>query len=164
MGKSETATASIGIKILLCELMIQLNETNFAMIKKMICNGFIEDDNEFYNEVYKEIVGYNEGDIELPNDYLEFKNYLTDKFKNNGSYHKSKYSSKVEPDLSDGCLLDKELLFPIKEILSTERWGYDRYGINAMSRPLDFDLSVNMEMYNEIKNYTIVFILEQNTD
>jgi hypothetical protein len=163
MGKSETATASIGIKILLSDLILQINETNFSLIKKMICNGFIEDDNEFYNEVYKKIVGYNEGDIQLPNNYLEFKNYLTDKFKNNGSYHKSKYSSEVKPDLSDGCLLDKELLFPIKEILSTERWGYDRYGINAMSRPLDFDLTLDTEMYKEIQNFTIVFILEQNT-
>lgn len=164
MGKSETSTASIGIKILVSDLILQINETNFAMIKKMLCKGFIEDDNEFYNEVYKEIVGYNDGDIELPDNYLEFKNYLIDKFKNNGSYHKSKYSSKVEPDLSDGCLLDKELLVPIKEILSTERWGYDRHGINAMSRPLDFDLSVNTDEYKEIKNFTIVFILQQNTD
>lgn len=36
MGKSETASAGIGIKILLSELIIQINETNFNLIKKNV--------------------------------------------------------------------------------------------------------------------------------
>jgi hypothetical protein len=36
MGKSETASASIGIKILLSDLILQINETNINLIKKNV--------------------------------------------------------------------------------------------------------------------------------
>jgi hypothetical protein len=55
------------------------------------------------------------------------------------------------------------LLVPIKHILSTDRWGYNREGINSLSRPVDFDLSVSTEEYKEIKNFNIVFFIHQNT-
>jgi hypothetical protein len=99
----------------------------------------------------------------LPEDYLAFKKYVTEQFKLNGSYYKSKFSSKVEPDLSNGCLFEKELLVPIKEILETERWGYERYGVNSASRPLDFDLSVDLKEYEDIKNFNIIFFVKQHS-
>jgi len=163
MGKCETATASIGIKIILSDLLLQLNEINFNLIKKMLHAGCIEDSNEFYNEVYKDIIGYSDGDKDLPEEYLKFKEYLLHEFKNKGSYCKSKFSNQVSPDLSRGCLLEQELLVPIKDILKTERWGYDRYGINSNSRPLDFDLSPDLTDYKEIKNFSIIFMIKQDT-
>jgi hypothetical protein len=129
----------------------------------MIYDGCIEDSNGYYNEAYKIIVGYGEGDIDLPEDYLAFKEYVTDKFKENGSYYKSKFSSKIVPDLKHGCLLEKELLLPIKDILETERWGYERYGVNSASRPLDFDLSVDLKLYEGIKNFNIIFMVKQHS-
>ena len=165
MGKSETATASIGIKILLTDLVSQINETNFTLIKKMLYDGCIEDDNGYFNEVYKKIIGYDDGDIELPEQYDTFKEYVTEQFKLNGDYYKSKISSKVEPDLTNGCLLEKNVLVPVKDLLDTERWGYERYGINSASRPLDFDLSINLDDYKKynIEKYTVVFILKQHS-
>ena len=168
MGKCETATASLGIKILLSDLINQINETNFALIKKMLYDGSIEDSNDYYNEAYKNSIGdygYDEYNNELPENYLEFKNYVIEKFKTHGSYFKSKFSSKVEPDLSRGCLFEKKLLVPIKEIVSTERWGYERYGTNSSSCPIDFDLSLNLEEYKKhnIENYTVVFIIKQHS-
>ena len=47
MGRSEEATASIGIKILLSDLVEQLNETNMTLIREMLYNGRIEDNNGF---------------------------------------------------------------------------------------------------------------------
>ena len=163
MGKCETATAAIGIKILLSDLMLQLNANNFNLIKKMLHTGCIEDSNEYYNEAYKKIVGYGEYDNELPEEYVECKEYLLKEFTNNGSYYKSKYSIKEEPDLSKGCLLEKELLVPLKELLATERWGYQRYGVNSLSRPLDFDLSVDLEEYKDIKDFSLVFFVKQHS-
>jgi hypothetical protein len=163
MGKSETASASIGIKILLSDLISQINETNFNLIKKMVYDGCIEDSNDYYNEAYKNIIGYGENDNELPEDYLEFKNYLLNEFKNNGSYYKSKFSSKVEPNLKNGCLLEKELLVPIKHILETERWGYERCGVNSTSIPLNFDLSVELTKYQDIKNFNVIFFVKQHS-
>lgn len=158
MGKCESATAAIGIKILLSDLILQINETNFNLIKEMLYNGFIEDDNDYFNEVYTNIIY---GDIESYH-FIDLKSYLRVAFTNNGSYHKSR-DGRVIPTLDNGCLLDKYLLTPVKEIMHTERWGHDRYGTNSTSRPMDFDLCVNMEKYKEIKNTEIVFILKQHS-
>ena len=163
MGKSETASASIGIKILLSDLVSQINETNFALIKKMLYDGCIEDANDYYNAVYQTIVDYPYGEDELPKDYLACKEYLIKEFKTKGSYYLTKFSSKVEPDISRGCLLEKNLLVPVKEILETERWGYERDGINSASRPLDFDLSVDLKPYEEIKNFKVIFMIKQHS-
>jgi hypothetical protein len=162
MGKSETASASIGIKILLADLILQINETNFHLIKKMVYDGCIEDSNGYYNEVYKTIVGYPYGE-ELPENYLAFKEYLINEFKTKGSYYKSKFSSEVEPDLNDGSLFERYLLVPVKDILETERWGYERYGVNSASRPLDFDLSVDLKAYADIKHFSIIFFVKQHS-
>ena len=163
MGKSETATASIGIKILLSDLILQINETNFALIKKMLYDGCIEDSNSYYNEAYQNILGYPYGEDKLTGDYLECKEYLINEFKTKGSYYKSKFSSKVDSDLHDGTLFDRYLLVPVKDILETERWGYERYGVNSASRPLDFDLSVDLKNYEEIKNFNVVFFVKQHS-
>ncbi len=159
MGKSEYGIASIGLKILLSNLILQINNTNFTLIKEMLYKGFIEDQNDYFNEQYVNIVnGQN-----LPNTFLKFKQYLTINFTHNGSYHKFKNGT-VIPTLDDGCLFDQYLLVPIKQILSTSRYGYDRYGVNSSSRPLDFDLSIDTEKYKDITGIEIVFILEQSSD
>lgn len=162
MGKSETASASIGIKILLSDLILQINETNFTLIKKMMYDGCIEDSNGYYNEAYKIILGHDEDNDELPQTYNEFKDYITEQFKLHGSYYKSKFSSK-KPDLTYGTLFEQYLLVPVKDILETERWGYERYGVNSASRPLDFDLSVDLKAYAAIKNFSVVFIVKQHS-
>lgn len=138
MGKCETAKTSIGIKILLSDLILQINETNFDLIKEILNEGFISDENEYYNDAYTEIILCNN----LPKNCLEFKDFLEQEFKNRG-------------------LFDEELLLSIKNILRTDRWGYNREGRNGNYRPIDFDLSIDIEKYKEIKKYTIVFILEQ---
>jgi len=128
MGKCESSTTSIGIKILLSDLVSQINEKNFDLIKEILNDGFISDKNEYYNDAYSDIVWCND----LPKNYLEYKDFL-----------------------------EQELLLPIKKILGTDRWGYNREGRNGNSCPIDFDLSVDIEKYKEIEKYTIVFILEQ---
>jgi hypothetical protein len=155
MGMCDTSTASIGIKILLSDLILQMNETNIELIKKMLCKGCIEDSNGFFNETFKNIVGYEYEENELPEEYLQCKEYLINEFKH-------KYTGDVTSDLKR-YLFDKELLVPIKDILSTDRWGYNRRGINSLSRPLDFDLSVSTEEYKEINNFNIVFFIRQDT-
>ena len=101
MGKSETAKTSIGIKILLSDLILQINEDNFDLIKEILKNGFISDENDIYNDVYSDIIWCNK----LPKNYLDFKIFLEQEFKNKGSY----FSNKIETDLTSGCLFEKEL-------------------------------------------------------
>jgi hypothetical protein len=159
MGKCECSEASIGIKILLSDLILQINENNFFQINQMINNGFIEDENEYFNEVYEKIINSNK----VPKDYIEFKDYLQHELQSNGSYYKHKFTNEVTPTLDNGCLFDKYLLVPIKEILVMSRWGYDRYGTNSVSRVFDFDLSANIEEYKEIEKKELVFLLKQNS-
>jgi hypothetical protein len=159
MGKCETSSVSAGIKILLSDLVSQINETNFDLIKEIINDGFISDENENYYDAYTDIIWCNE----LPTNYLEYKDFLEHEFKNKGSYMHVRDSNKIEPDLRNGCLFEKELLLPIKQILKTERWGYDRYGRNGKYCPIDFDLSIDLEKYKEIEKYSIVFIIDQHS-
>ena len=112
----------------------------------MLVNGFIEDENDSFNEMYQEIIdcNYLDSNNSIVN-CLDVKEYLINEFKHNG------------------YLLEKELLVPVKIILNTDRWGYDRLGTNSVSRDIDFDLSVNIEKYKEIEKIKIVFILEHNS-
>jgi hypothetical protein len=165
MGRCETATASIGIKILLSDLILQINENNVTLIKEMLYYGFIEDDNDYFNEIYSRIIGETErtfGKNELPENCLDIKEYLINEFTNNGSYHKSHGESIVKPTLDKGCLFDKYLLVPVKRLLSIDRWGYDRDETNSISTPIDFDLSINTDKYKEIEKTEIVLILGQH--
>ena len=158
MGKYETSRTSIGIKIVLSDLILQINEKNVVLIKEMLNDGFISDENEYYNDVYTDIIWCKD----LPKNYLEFKDFLEKEFKNKGSKKSLRNSNKIEPDLRNGCLFERELLLPIKNILETERCGYDRYGRNGSYCPIDYMCpSLDIEKYKDIEKYTIVFILEQ---
>ena len=145
MGKCETSTASLGIKILISDLISQINLTNVEIIKDILFNGFIEDSNAYYNNSYSSIIVCNE----LQEKYLDLKNHLENEFK--------------KKDLNNVTLWDQTLLLPIKNILETDRYGYDRYGKNGKSIDLDYDLitNLNLDKYKDITNYTIVFILSQ---
>lgn len=159
MGKCESATAYFGIKILLSDLILQINESNFDLIDSMLHNGCIEDENDYFNEVYSNII-YSDN---MPQDHLHAKEYLIHAFTHNGTYHKTRFSREVFPTLDHGCLFDQELLVPITRLLSCERWGYDREGTNSTSRPVDFDLSVDFDLYKNIEKTKIVFILKQHS-
>ena len=132
MGKAETACASLGIKILLSDLIVQMNEENTAFIRIMLEDGFIEDDNDYLNEAYQNVI--NEDNFDKLHLMKEFT-------------------------LSN--LFDQALLVPIKDILSTTRWGYDRYGKHGLSRRIDFDLLVDVD--TKIDRYSVVFILKQHS-
>ena len=161
MGKCESAIASIGLKILLSDIVQQINKKNLKLIIKMLEDGFIEDDNDYFNEVYSKII-YN-SDVMDSGDFTAIKEYLTNEFKSKGSITRYKFSSREEPTLDNGCLFDKYLLVPVKQIISTDRWGYDRSGTNGSSRPIDFDLSVDIGKYKEINKFEIAFLLMQSS-
>ena len=131
MGRVESVNASIGIKILLTDLVSQMNETNATLIQTMLDDGCIEDDNNYSNQTYQTIV-----------DNLKTDSLL------------SEFTTKLK---------DEYLLVPLKGIISTQRWGYNREGKNSRSMPMQ-DLSVNTDEYNIIKNCELVFIIIQDAN
>jgi len=151
MGRCESAFASIGIKILLSDLVSQINVTTMHLIKKMLYDGCIEDSNDFYNQAFEQIIG----DNGVEENAEEFKEYLTRKFTSRVGHNKD-------------SLLEQYLLVPLEELVSNDRWGWSREGTNAMSSPLeDFaddlpnQIAVFKETYKEIKNFTFVFMIKQ---
>ena len=151
MGRCESASASIGIKILLSDLVSQINATTMNLIKKMLYDGCIEDSNDDWNRAFEQIIG----DDGVEENAVEFKEYLTRKFTAQVGHNKD-------------SLLERYLLVPLEELVSNERWGWTREGTNAMSSPLeDFaddlpnQIAVFKETYKEIKNFTFVFMIKQ---
>ena len=150
MGRFESAEVSIGIKILLSDLLSQINENNFKFIKEhMLEQGYIEDDNEYFNGIYREYL-----DDGRDESWDEYKAHF-------GTEPPREWSRNHQWD-GETKVVDQFLLIPVKRLLDTERWGYDRSGFNSTSRPLDFDLSVDLDIYKEIKNFDTVLILCQN--
>lgn len=139
MGKSNSATASIGIKISIRDLLVQICDANITVVKYVLVNGMVEDENDELNEIFSIIVSEN---LELES--MDLKDYLYNEFTQNN-------------------LIDAVLLVHIKTILTTERWGYEREGINCSSRPLDFDLSVDLtqDSFHLLEHTELVFILDQ---
>jgi hypothetical protein len=151
MGRCESAFASIGIKILLSDLVSQINATTMHLIKKMLYDGCIEDSNDDWNRAFEQIIG----DNGVEENAVEFKEYLTRKFTARVGHNKD-------------SLLEQYLLVPLEELVSNDRWGWSREGTNAMSSPLeDFaddlpnQIAVFKETYKEIKNFTFVFMIKQ---
>jgi hypothetical protein len=150
MGWCQTSVASIGIKILLKDLFLCKSK---KLIKDILLEGFIDDDNEFFNEEYQDII-YSYDDIK------EIKEELSSR----GTIIKDRFSDFQEQDVSQGTLLDKYLLIPIDDILETSRWGHGRSGVNGTYRSLDFNLSLDLpEKYKKLKNIEIVFMLKQSS-
>ena len=151
MGRCESATASLGIKILLSDLVAQINATTMNLIKKMLYDGCIEDSNDDWNRAFEQIIG----DDGVEENAVAFKEYLT-----------SKFTARVG-HIRDS-LLYRYLLVPMEELVSNERWGWTREGTNAMSSPvgtfaadLPTQLAVFKETYKDINNFTFVFMIKQ---
>jgi len=71
MGKFETFTTSIDIKILLSDLILQINENNFDITKEILHQGFISYENDIYNDEYSDIIWSNR----LPKNTWNLKNF-----------------------------------------------------------------------------------------
>lgn len=153
MGKSETALVSLGYRISLSELVNQITPGNCRHIEELLNRGSIEDENDFFNEVFRNVVDGRPVD--------NVKEYLLTQFREQGSIHRYKFGGE-EPTLDNGCLLDQFLLVSVKDLLATERWGHGRYGTNASSRPLDFTLDV--EPLDGITGAQTVLIVLQNSN
>ena len=164
MGKSESVEAFIGIKILLSELLPQMKKDNFELICEMLNNGYIQDSNEHFNDVYADIIAINN---HMNVEWTVVKEYLIDTCKSECSYLVDKVTGKRQPNIYDGFLWDQYLLVPFETILESTRYGYDRYGTNGTSRPLDFDLlaiiSMQKEKYKRIEKVEMVFMLQQHS-
>jgi hypothetical protein len=153
MGRCDHVSASIGLRIRLSDLILQINEDNDDLIREMVEEGCIEDENDYFNEVFEAIRQ------DLPS--TDMKAYLTHECTTRGTYQKSR-DGRVVPTLKHGSLWDQWLLVPVKVMVSMERWGHDREGQNGVSTPLDLS-AVPLERYRAIEHASTVCILRLRT-
>lgn len=130
MGKSETASFGICLLIKLSDLIESIDNDNLKWIRENDY-GYIEDDNEYFNEEYKELWTIAEGNVDNENTIASIKTALEENAKNMGNVIYYKYESRSEKTMADGCLYDRNVIIPILSLASTERWGYDRIGVNV---------------------------------
>jgi hypothetical protein len=180
MGRSESVTLSVGVNFTIKDLLDAMTELNYESIKNNYFteNSIIEDENNFYNSTYRNIV--NGIDI-ITKEYIdltklnfsEYKEYLVNNFKRFGDEYHSKYNEheiyEYKED-DENNLYHQQLLIPINELLNTERWGYSREGTNGSSCNIDITelnnisdvIHKQMENLQLLKNYDIVFIVSQS--
>ena len=122
MGKSSTASAAIGFRVQLSELIELFCEENFDQMKNIFDVVIIEDENDFLNGEYSCVT---EVLYEQTNEYktnkitfIDLKNMLISESKSREIYKSF-------------------ALVPTHIILNTERWGYTREGTNASSRDIE---------------------------
>jgi hypothetical protein len=147
MGRSETAEVSIGISILLKDLIEQINDNNIEIITELLQEGVINDSYQTYNDSYFFIIGNN-----FPENSEQCKEYLLNEFE------KSKL-------VTGSNLLEETLLIPMSRIISTERHGYFCDGTNASAIPLedvDFSFETNkIKCLQNLEKFKKVVIITQ---
>jgi hypothetical protein len=130
MQRLEGLFVSIGISISLENLISQANDTNMKLIMNILHDGFLEED-----DTYDRVIRRYYPDENIENDF-EFLEY-------------------IKKLLTHYGLIDKELLIPIKNIVTLDK------NKSTISIPLDFDLSLDLSPFKNIDNYKKVFIVNK---
>ena len=146
MGHCETSETLIGARVIVKDLIGTLkdSETHDVIVPYLI-NGFVEDENGCYNESWKKIINGHLTDHAVDFDMMDWqqlKTYMTRVCQRNGDveYYRGGGTEALiyEPDNEEN-LWHAKFLIPFEEIVSCTRWGYDRTGINAVAKPMDFE-------------------------
>lgn len=177
MGFSESVSVYFGLKIVLKDLVNQIDETNYDKIKEMLqdCNCFINDENNQFNSMFENI----RSELWIENnpkrktkkdkvilDYITYKNKFNEQISKRGTMIPLR-NGKEEEKFDYGYLSDQIFLYPVTHLLHTERYGYDRSGINGTYCNLDFDIeSIKksiLDKYNWLKDIEVVMIIKQDS-
>ncbi len=167
MGRTEYATASIGVEICIKHLLTALTKDNYEAIRKEILTAYahIDDPGDDYNDIYLGIVqGENlETNEDIDIDGLNYEEYKTHMI----TMCQYKFDSNWGTSVS---LYSQTLLVPHHRLARTERHGYNRDGTNATSSILDVSKlqTVKEEIDDKMKQlklddsiYDVVFIVSQ---
>jgi hypothetical protein len=184
MGKYETATLSIGVRILLKDVFEMMNEDNYQEFDDTFIGYgvMIEDENNDYNLTFSRITDGDDPKTEEHADLDDMENsaqieWYTKMFKlyGSGCYLRGggyKVDTYNEDENSPHNLYNQYLLVPFNQILSTDRWGYDREGTNGSSCELNVeDLSEDAknihkkmeELGIDSDKYKVVMTLHQSS-
>lgn len=99
-------------------------------------------------------------------DYITYKNIFNEEISKRGTMVPLR-NGKEEEWFNYGYLGNQIFLYPVTSILHTERFGYERTGINGTYSNLDFDVEnikkSILEKYNWLKDIEVVMMIKQHS-
>lgn len=152
MGRCESVNVSIGFRVEISKIIQLLCEENYEDVNALMLTGVIEDNNYTLNSNYQCVLeeldshksSYKKNEITI----TEFRDVFI------------KY-------LVSNSLYESYLLIPTDELLQTERWGYNREGLNAASVDIDHVKSILKKKisgkFGILSNFPIVFFVQQHS-
>lgn len=151
MGRCETAGVWVGFCMLLVDLLNQMNAENVKDVYNIMSCGVIEDMYHTQNDEYQTIID--------------------EVYANYDINHNPNAKSIIEECRTQFARHNlQEVTIPIIEILSTERYGYNRDGTNANCRSLvpnmfEFERSNVYQRYKPFlpPNYQVVLMVIQKS-
>lgn len=183
MGYSAEATFGFGVKISLIDLINQINKDNFAKIMDFLEKSTVDEENEDFNysqndlneyfcELVQKMKPINEDGSEkyiLPkkiiindNQANEIKEKLLSHIETMEHYFYGKYDNK-KTYTGEFKFKSVNLLKIVENVISCERWGYNRVGSNGVSMDIcNFNEKLQKVKIEWLKDYEIVMIQKLN--
>ncbi len=160
MGFSVNSTVSLGVKVKLIDFLDQINETNFNEMKRVMENGFMEDENYVYNGIFMKMrMKYEKENWEVMKENLKRDVMSYD------VYVDKKVGKKIKREMKR--LGELMYLIPEVEIMNMTKWGSEE-SLNGVSRSMDIDFGKVKEeigvKYGFLPNMEVVMMIRQSID
>ena len=142
MGRSESATVSIGYRVSIRHLIESIHDEEsctYAYNALIDEDAFLEDENNDINEAFLNCTEQ----LTKQNTWEETKEYLRQQF---------------------DALFYEVLLLPVIPLATTTRWGYNRQGIHGVGSLVGDDFSARLDQLRQTcpPRHTVSWIIRQS--
>ncbi len=160
MGFSVNSTVSLGVKVKLIDFIDQIQELNVDQMKKVMENGFIEDENDVYSGILMKMIQKHERE-----NWEVMKENLKRDVMSYDVYIDKKVGKKIKREMKR--LGELMYLIPEVEMMNMTQWGSEER-VNGKSRSLDIDFNKLKEeigmKYAFLPNVEVVMMICQSMD
>jgi hypothetical protein len=160
MGFSVNSTVSLGVKVKLVDFIDQIQESNIDQMKKVMENGFIEDENDVYSGIFMRMRMRHEKE-----NWEEMKENLKRDVMSYDVYINHKVGKKIKTERK--MLGELMYLIPEVEMMNMTQWGSEER-VNGKSRSLDIDFEKVKEEIREkyafLGDIEVVMMIRQSMD
>ncbi len=160
MGFSVNSIVSLGVKVKLIDFLDQIQESNMDQIKKVMENGFIEDENYVYSGILMKMIQKHERE-----NWEVMKENLKRDVMGYDVYIDKKVGKKIKREMKK--LGELMYLIPEVEMINMMKWGSEE-SVNGKSRSLDIDFEKLKEeirlKYAFLGDMEVVMMICQSMD
>lgn len=160
MGFSVNSSVSLGVKVKLIDFLDQIQESNVDQMKKVMENGFIEDENDVYSGILMKMIQKHEKE-----NWEVMKENLKRDVMGYDVYIDKKVGKKIKREIMR--LGELMYLIPEVDMMDMTQWGSEER-VNGKSRSLDIDFNKLKEeirdKYAFLSNIEVVMMIQQSLD